>query len=316
MRRFDIVFLLLACIAWGANIPLTSALLHNFDAWWLSVLRATLATVVLALLLVALEGARALRMRLPGWRFVGLSGVLGAFFVLYNLGLALTHPVTAAALQAGSPVYAALVLKGLTRAPLGRGFWGAAALTVIGAGIAVFGRIASTGHGIELTGGEPVVVASLMCWTLYSHLAQRWFGSDASQLQRTYASMAGGIVWLAAAWALMHAAGVVGAPYLHPEPHEIAYLLIAVVCATAGGTVLWNVGVNRTGLAVASLWQNTVPVFGVLFAIGLGMYPTPYQLVGGIVVLAGVLYMQWQRLRPEASGERNLRGRESRSTAP
>lgn len=297
MRRFDIGFLLLACVFWGANIPLTSALLRSFDAYWLSAWRVLLGTAVLAVLLLVLEGRRSWRVPLPGWRFVALAGVLSAFFILYNLSLSLTHPVTAAALQAGSPVYAAVVLKALTRAPLGRGFWGAVLLTVLGAAIAVFGRVSDGVAAIRLTGGEPLVIASLMCWTLYSYLSQRWFAAGTSQLQRTFASMLGGIVWLFAGWTLLHAIGHVGEPNLRPDATAIVFLLITAVFATAAGTVLWNVGVNRTGLAVASVWQNTVPVFGVLFSIGLGMHPTPYQLIGGAIVLAGVLYMQWQRWR-------------------
>jgi len=46
------------------------------------------------------------------------------------------------------------------------------------------------------------------------------------------------------------------------------------------------------------LWQNTVPVFAVLIAMLLfGVQPLAEQLIGGTVVLAGVLYMQWQRVR-------------------
>jgi drug/metabolite transporter (DMT)-like permease len=57
-------------------------------------------------------------------------------------------------------------------------------------------------------------------------------------------------------------------------------------------------GVNRVGLAAGSLWQNTVPVFGVLIALLFGILPTREQLLGGVVVMAGVFYMQWRKSRP------------------
>ena len=42
-----------------------------------------------------------------------------------------------------------------------------------------------------------------------------------------------------------------------------------------------------------------VPVFAVLIAmLFFGVAPLPEQWIGGAVVLAGVLYLQWQRLRP------------------
>lgn len=41
-----------------------------------------------------------------------------------------------------------------------------------------------------------------------------------------------------------------------------------------------------------------VPVFAVLISLlFFGVQPLAEQLIGGAVVLAGVLYMQWQRAR-------------------
>jgi drug/metabolite transporter (DMT)-like permease len=46
------------------------------------------------------------------------------------------------------------------------------------------------------------------------------------------------------------------------------------------------------------MWQNTVPVFAVLISLLVfSVRPLPEQVIGGLVVLAGVLYMQWQRMR-------------------
>ncbi len=287
--------LVAACVAWGANIPMTALLFRSFDPYWLSAVRVTLAALLLGVVLALLEGPRALRVRMPAGRLFVLSGILGAFFLSYNLSLAWTHPITAAALQAGSPVYAAVVIWVLNRAPLERGFVGAAILTVAGGAIAVFGRAAAAGQGVQLTGGEPVVILSLVLWTLYSYLAQRWFPATVTQLQRTFVSMLGCIVWLYAGWAVLRGIGFVGAPQLAPDGEALTYLLLTGLFATAGGSIAWNIGVNRTSLMLASLWQNTVPVFGVLFSIAFGLHPTGLQLLGGAVVMSGVLYMQWQR---------------------
>jgi drug/metabolite transporter (DMT)-like permease len=59
-----------------------------------------------------------------------------------------------------------------------------------------------------------------------------------------------------------------------------------------------NIGVSRLGIHMGSLWQNMVPVFAVLLSMMFfGIDPLPSQLLGGAVVLAGVLYMQWRRSR-------------------
>ena len=66
---------------------------------------------------------------------------------------------------------------------------------------------------------------------------------------------------------------------------------------TVGAVFLWNFGVSRLGVVVASLFLNLVPVSAVLIAAAMGTAPTLTQLVGGLLVLAGVLQAQLRRLR-------------------
>ena len=96
----------------------------------------------------------------------------------------------------------------------------------------------------------------------------------------------------------MWATGVTGPPLLVVDRWAVLWLLVTAVFSTALSGYAWNIGVNRVGLAAGSLWQNTVPVFGVLIALLFGILPTREQLLGGVVVMAGVLYMQWRKSRP------------------
>lgn len=295
---------LFASVLWGLNLPLSAALLKHFDPFWVSPLRYVVATVLLGGLLVASLGPSQLRSPIPLWRVAVLSLCVAGFLVLYNLGLYRTHPMTVAALSAGSPVYVAVVSRLMTGARLERGFWGATALTLIGAGIAIGGRaqagIASGsgpgGAAFSLQGGELLVVLGICSWTAYSILAQRWFAPSTPQLRRTYLTTIGALPWLLLFWAGARATGLVGAPNLNPAPEPVIQLLVAAVFCTALATVAWNTGVNRLGIQTGGLWQNMVPVFAVLISLlFFGVQPLAEQLVGGAVVLAGVLYMQWQR---------------------
>ena len=49
-------------------------------------------------------------------------------------------------------------------------------------------------------------------------------------------------------------------------------------------------------MAVASLWVNLVSFFAVLWSMAYGFVPNAYQIVGGLVALSGVVYMQWRKL--------------------
>ncbi|MFZ4758371.1 MAG: DMT family transporter [Burkholderiaceae bacterium] len=287
---------LLASVFWGLNIPLTATLLTVFDPLWLSPYRYLIASTMLGAWVLVTLGPAQLGSPIPLRRVSLLSLAVACFLVCFNIGLMLTHPVTAAAVIAGSPVYVAAVSRVMTGARLGKGFAGATVLTVIGAGIAIAGR--ADGQGLRLSGGEPLLVASIASWTVYSILAQRWFAPGVPQLRRTFLSSLFAIPWLLVFWMIARAAGWVGAPYLVPVGRDLAYLLVTAVFCTALATVAWNIGVARLGIAAGGLWQNAVPVFAVLNSLlFVGVVPTGTQVAGGVMVMAGVAWMQWHAFR-------------------
>jgi drug/metabolite transporter (DMT)-like permease len=292
---------LTACLLFGLNLPLSAELLKHFDPFWVSPLRYLVSSVMLAGMLLVSVGPRQLRSPIALWRVAVLSLCVAAFLVLYNLGLYLSGPLTVAAISAGSPVYVAVVSRLMTGARLERGFWGATVLTLLGAGIAISGRAGNVGgvtQAFSLQGGEILVVLGICSWTAYSILAQRWFEPGTPQLRRTFLTTVGALPWLLLFWTGARAIGLVGPPNLNPAPVQVAQLLVAAVFCTGLATVAWNIGVNRLGIQTGGLWQNTVPVFAVLIALlFFGVQPLAEQLIGGAVVLAGVIYMQWQRVR-------------------
>jgi len=289
---------LFASVFWGLNIPLTAELLKTFDPVWLTLCRYAIAASLLGALVGATLGPGRLRSPIPLARVAILGLFVSGFLVAFTVGLRLTDPVTAAAVIAGSPVYVAVVARLLVRAPLARGFWGATALTILGAGIAIAGRADVGADGGRSQGGEALLVASMASWTAYSIYAQRWFTSDVPQLRRTWLSSAAALPWLLAFWLAARAGGLAGAPNLNPDAVSLAYLLITAILSTALSTVAWNIGVARLGIAVGGMWQNTVPVFAVLISLLVfGVVPSGAQVLGGAVVLAGVLWMQWHTVR-------------------
>ncbi|MEK9777076.1 MAG: DMT family transporter [Quisquiliibacterium sp.] len=288
---------LISCVFWGMNIPFTAVLFKTFDPFLLSVIRVVIAMTLLGVIAWASRGLGTLRIPLSASRFALLSFTMAAFFTFYNLGLRYTNPITVAALLAGTPVYTAITMRLVIGAPLERGFNGAALLTIIGAGIAIYGRGSASGQGLSLQGGEIFVIAALVSWTLYSMFAQRWFPSSTPQIQRTFVSMIGTSVWLSASWLVFERLGMAGGPKVPPDAQALVFLFATATLATAVGGLTWNIGVNRIGLMPGSVWQNTVPVFGVLIALPFGFVPTAEQILGGVIVLSGVLYMQWHKLR-------------------
>jgi drug/metabolite transporter (DMT)-like permease len=116
-------------------------------------------------------------------------------------------------------------------------------------------------------------------------------------LRRTYVASLASVFWLFLFWQAGRSLGLAGPPNLTPDLTAVLLLVATAVFATALGNFTWNIGISRLGIATGSFWQNAVPVFGVLVAMLFGIHPQPEQVIGGVVVMAGVLYMQWRKLR-------------------
>ena len=281
--------------SWGANLPVTKVMLQYFDILPMSALRVLTACVVLAIVLVVLEGKRALRIDLGVVRFAQLGFLMSSFFAFYALGIQFSDPISAAAIQVAGPLVAAVTVRLVTGHRFDPGFGVALSLTLLGGAILAAPRFLGSGP-VSFRGGEIIVLASNALWTLYALKAQAWF-SRASQLHRTYVASLSALGWTVLAAFVLVAAGLARSPFVAQEPWVWSQLIIVAILAGGLGGLLWNIGASRLGVAVASLWVNLVPFFAVLWSMAYGFRPNAYQIVGGLVALTGVVYMQWRKLR-------------------
>jgi len=298
--RASLIGLAAFCVSsvfWGANLPVTAVLFRTFDPYFMSIWRVAIGTLALAAFVVAMQGWSSLAIPISWGRFALLGLSMSSFFVIYNVGLLYTNTITAAAVMVGSPIYAGLFLRVVAGTPFDKGFWIAAPLTLIGGAIAVLGCADAGGQSLTLQGGEPLIALCVVAWTLYSMAAQRWFKPEETQLRRTYVGCVSAIFWSSLIWVVFRAIGIAGPPNLAPSIEAVSLLVGIALFATAVAGVAWNVGVSRLGIAAGSLWQNAVPVFAVLISMAFGIHPTGQQILGGVIVMAGVAYMQWLKFR-------------------
>lgn len=280
--------------SWGANLPVTKVMLRYFDLMPMLALRTTTAVLSLALLMWTIEGARSLRIDLGVARFLGLGLMMGGFFAVYALGIYFSNPITAAATQVAGPLVSAATVRFATGQRFDPGFPVALALTVLGGLILAAGSL--SGARLTFGGGEIIVLLSNALWALYSLKAQAWF-SHASQLHRTYVASLSAMGWLALCALATMGLGWSRSPFGVSDPWVWTQFLSVAVMANGFGNYCWNIGASRLGVAIASLWVNLMPFFAILWAMAYGFEPNAYQILGGLVALGGVVYMQWRKLQ-------------------
>lgn len=281
--------------SWGANVPVSKVMLAHFDLIPMSAIRTAVAAVGLAVLLMLVEGSRALRIELGFRRFAILGFLMVSFFFVYTLGLQFSNPITAAAVQVAGPLVAAATVRVATGLRFDPGFPVALALTLVGGGILASSSLVAGGP-VSFGGGEIVLLLSNTLWTLYSLKAQAWF-DRASQLHRAYVASVSAMGWAILCSVVVIALGWSRSPFDEGDPWVWTQLVTVALLASGLGGYFWNIGASRLGVAIASLWVNLVPFFAVLWAMAYGFMPNAFQIVGGLVALSGVVYMQWRKLQ-------------------
>jgi drug/metabolite transporter (DMT)-like permease len=285
-RAADYARLVAVPAIWGGAFVAGKIVVAVFSPLMGSFARYAIACVALLVAAFALEGG------LPGLsrrQFLStvLLGIFGVF--LYNLlflGSLQRLPASRAALiialnPAITIAISALVLHERLRARR----WLGVGVALLGVWIVLshgdLARIASAGIGR----GELLMFGAVTCWALYTILGRKVLGGLTPLAATSYAAIWGTLML-----------GVVAFPEilqlraaLFDWRMSLALIYLGVL-GTAVAFVWYYTSVQRFGASVASIFNNLVPVFGVLTGVLLLGEPLlPSMLIGGAVAIAGVL---------------------------
>jgi len=295
LRRASLV-LLLSALIWGAMIPVLGHLAQHYDKWLLAWLRYLLGMPVLWLAMLMVKRPVGEPKPLRAGQLLQLGAAMTAFSVFCTFGVAHAHPATAAIVLMCGPIWATLLARLMLGARTPPGFALTLALVVAGGVLVVLGAPGRASGGFGLRGGEILLVIAQLCWSWYSIRAQQWLADRGqialSALTSTVASGLLGLVCL-----VVWLAGGIDWPTEMPSAVDIGMLAWVGILGVAVAIVLWNVGVSIVGVAVASLFSNSAPVFAIGVAALMGIEPTWLQLAGGVVVMVGIAQLQLRQMR-------------------
>lgn len=297
-----VIGLVTTALLWGAMIPMTYALATKYlDPFFVSAIRYIIPAPLLFALALIYDRKSPFRAPMPWSKVLRLGGAMAMFSICFTIGIMLSEPVRAAIVMSASPLVAALVAKIMLRAPLARGFWPAALAAMIGAALvaidAVKARVATPGEIAYL--GEGLLVCAMVLWSWYSVRAQSWLAPlGFSQMRITLlSSLAGGIL-ICSLFGILATLQSERLPTEMPPAAAIGMLLCIGLGGAGLAILFWNYGVSRVGVPVATLYSSLAPVFSVVIAaLFFGASVTLQQVAGGILILAGILRMQWMQVK-------------------
>jgi drug/metabolite transporter (DMT)-like permease len=281
--RTDLALVLLSVI-WGINFTVVKIALREFDPLAFNGLRFVLASLTLLALL---------RMRGPipfparrHWGRVVLLGLLAnvVYQLLFIYGVDRTLAGNAGLVLATTPVWT-LILASITgQEHHGIPVWGGVMATLGGMVLVVLGGDGGGGLGEGLLMGDLLLVGASITWATYTVGTQDLTREYGALAVTSWTLWVGTIALVALAspslWS-MNAGSISRAGWL-----GVAY---SGVLALAVAYLIWNHGLEHIGGPRTAAFSNLVPVVALIAAsLWLGEDTTPTQIVGAIIIIAGV----------------------------
>ena len=285
--------LLTTVLLWSLNLSVTKYILtHGLGPLSYATVRYGLAALIfIGLTLVAERTLRIERRHLP---IVVLAAVaLWLNQLSFVFALDLTTASTIGLLLGAIPIFTALLGLVLGTEHPSRRFWIAAAISAIGVGLVALG--AST----EVSASRVGIVLGLTTgatWAIYS--------VTIAPLMSTYSPSRVSAVVIPMTWILL---ALVGLQQNEDQDWSLGWQVWALLLfATLGPLVLTNVlwfrSIHKIGPAKATLAANLQPFVAAVLAVILLSEPLTWlQVVGGILIGVGILFVRRRAPAPQAT---------------
>lgn len=273
-------------VTWAAGLPAAQILLETWPPLTLSLARMVLALIVLVPVWLLREGrAPMMQARWGRALWIGALGFgLGPYLLLEAQKL--TDPVTVALIVSCAP----LIGTGLELAAGTRRLSGAFALGVMAS---VLGGLVATSAlaPAQLGFGALLAVLStgIYCWASLASVRDLPGMSDVG---RTAATLAGGLLASAILLAGFHVAGADVLPRMAIDLRQVVMLLIYSVLALAVSQALFVAAIARLGVAVSTFHINVTPFYVMLIMLALGEPWDWTRAFGAAIVASGVILSQ------------------------
>lgn len=277
------VLLLGVVAAWGANFAVVKYSMAEISPMAFNSMRFLLAIVVMWILFFQRGHHITLEKKDVGG-MIGL-GLLGNFVyqIAFILGLEWSTAANASVISGAGPVYIALMAHFVFGEKVNKlQFFGIAA-GFMGVLLIILGK-QSTKVALGSGVGELLLFVASICWAMYSLLSRKYMTRYKPLDLAVFSMTSGGL-----------AIALAGLPWLIATDFTSLGWGTWLGVLFSGGIsiglsyIIWNYGLNIVGAVRTSVYQNFIPVFGILFSyLLLKERLTAIQFTGAAMVISGV----------------------------
>jgi drug/metabolite transporter (DMT)-like permease len=289
-RTIDYARLVAVPAIWGGTFVAGKHVVQTFSPMMGSFARYVIACVALLVAAFVLEGGlpRLSRQQLVSTFLLGLLGVF-AYNLFFMAALERLPGSRAALIIALNPVITIAISAIVFHDRLSPRRWTGVGIALFGVWIVIshgdIASVASAGVGA----GELYMLAAVTSWALYTIIGRKVLGGLSPLAATNYAAL-----WGTLLLALVAAPELRGLSLAQFDWLMVGALLYLGVGGTALAFVWYYTSIKKFGTAVASIFNNLVPVFGVAISVSLlGESLLTSMLVGGAIAIAGVMMVSW-----------------------
>jgi drug/metabolite transporter (DMT)-like permease len=279
-RRTVDLMLLGTVILWALNSTVTRYVVtHGFEPLAYATIRYGAATLLFWIYTYLREGS--FRIARRDVRYVVIAaGMIFVNQLFFVYAVDKTSAATVTLFLGVTPIFIGIVANFIGLERMGRGFWVATVVSVLGVAFVASGSGGFSGHLF----GDLLAVGTAATWGMYSVAI--------TPLMRRYSPFRISSLVLLSGWVPL---AIVGFRQTTSQTFHFSTLMwVCLAFAVIGPlfltNLLWFTAISKVGPSRASLFSNFQPVFGVFFALVLlGETLTRWELFGGALILGAVL---------------------------
>ncbi|OJX70155.1 MAG: hypothetical protein BGO95_03880 [Micrococcales bacterium 73-13] len=280
-RALALAALVGTTLSWAGIYVVGDGVVETVDPISLSFLRWGGAAVVLLVIaqLVERPDWRAVLRQWPRLLLLGGLGMVG-FSVLILEGLSRTTAVNSALIGGSGPILIAVAAALLLRQRIGWRMIVGLAVSLVGVVLVVTQGSLETLLTVGVNEGDLWIVLATVCWVVYTLLGRIQAGVPvitSTAVQALFATIVLGVIVSFTGLTL---------PSDAPTWAGVGYISLI---GSAVAMVLWTFALRTLRPAVAGIMINLNPFFTVCLTLAIGGTVGSWELVGGLVIIAGVL---------------------------
>lgn len=277
------LFLVLANLFWAGNLIFGKSVTSEFPPIWASFLRWAIAAVVLIPMAQLVEKPNWLKVWRSNWGLLLFFSLVGVVFYTLLTYTALQHTSSTNGSLINSLTPAIMIILSLIFLKDKISAWQGTGLVLSFVGVLT---VLTKGHllGVFSTPynqGNGILLIAVFLWAIYSIISKR-----AQHLPP---------ITFVAFTAFIGVICFVPLLFIQPlQPERITAFGITGVMylglfPSIGSFLFWNQGVKMLGPGKASITMNLMPIFTAILSVITGQELLVSQVVGGVIVIAGML---------------------------